>query len=43
VQPDDGVLEVNMVFTIPTEFHAPESEVVELDVGAKRAVFEKPT
>jgi hypothetical protein len=33
---------INMVFTILTEFHAPAKDVVELTVGAGRAVFEKP-
>jgi hypothetical protein len=37
-------LNANMVFVIPIEFRAPEaSEVTELVVGAKQAVFEKPT
>jgi hypothetical protein len=31
-----------MVFAILEEFRAPESEVVELTLGAERAVFEKP-
>jgi hypothetical protein len=36
-----GALEVNMVFTIPFEFRAPECEVVELMLGAERAIFEQ--
>jgi hypothetical protein len=35
-------MDVNMVFAILEEFRAPESEVVELTLGAERAVFEKP-
>jgi hypothetical protein len=31
-----------MVFTIPAEFHAPMKDVVELALGARHAVFEKP-
>jgi hypothetical protein len=31
-----------LVFVIPLEFHAPESEVADLAVGAERAMFEKP-
>jgi hypothetical protein len=33
---------VNMVFAIPVEFHALAEDVVELILGAGRAVFEKP-
>jgi hypothetical protein len=36
------VLDVNMVFEIPTEFRAPESSVAELSLGAEGAMFEKP-
>jgi hypothetical protein len=36
------VLDVNMVFEVSVEFHAPESSVVEMSLGAERAVFEKP-
>jgi hypothetical protein len=36
------VLDVNMVFVIPTKFHAPECDIVELNIGAERVVFEKP-
>jgi hypothetical protein len=35
-------MEVNMVFTILAEFHAPAEDIVELTLGAGRAVFEKP-
>jgi hypothetical protein len=35
-------MEINMVFTIPTEFRAPTEEVAELMLGAEHAVFEKP-
>jgi hypothetical protein len=35
-------MNVNMVFTIPIEFHAPTEDITELALGAKRAVFEKP-
>jgi hypothetical protein len=35
-------MDINMVFAILEEFRAPESEVVELTLGAERAVFEKP-
>jgi hypothetical protein len=36
------VLEVNMVFEISIEFRALESSVVEIILGAERAVFKKP-
>jgi hypothetical protein len=36
------MLDVNMVFVIPEEFRAPETEVTELCVGVERAVFERP-
>jgi hypothetical protein len=35
-------MEVNMVFALPAEFHAPEVEVAELVLGPKNATFEKP-
>jgi hypothetical protein len=35
-------MDVNMVFTIPVEFCAPIEDVVELALGAERAVFKKP-
>jgi hypothetical protein len=35
-------MNVNMVFTIPIEFHAPMEDIADLALGAKRAVFEKP-
>jgi hypothetical protein len=35
-------MDVNMVFMIPVEFHAPTEDVTELVLGAGRAVFEKP-
>jgi hypothetical protein len=35
-------MDVNMVFMIPTEFHAPTEDVTELALGAERAMFEKP-
>jgi hypothetical protein len=34
-------MEVNMVFVIPEEFMAPESDDAELALSAERAVFEK--
>jgi hypothetical protein len=34
-------MDVNMVFTIPAEFHAPAEDIAELTLGAGRAVFEK--
>jgi hypothetical protein len=34
-------MDINMVFTIPAEFHAPTEEVTELVLGVERAVFEK--
>jgi hypothetical protein len=40
-QTGGGTMDVNMVFIIPDEFHAPGSEVAELTLGAERAVFEK--
>jgi hypothetical protein len=35
-------MDVNMVFTIPAEFCVPTEDVVELALGAKPAIFEKP-
>jgi hypothetical protein len=35
-------MDVSMVFMILAEFHAPTKNVVELALGAERAVFEKP-
>jgi hypothetical protein len=35
-------IDINMVFTIPTEFYAPMKDVLELALGAERAMFEKP-
>jgi hypothetical protein len=35
-------MDINMVFTIPVEFHAPIEDVTELALGVERAVFEKP-
>jgi hypothetical protein len=35
-------MDVDMVLTVPTEFHVPMEDVVELALGAERAVFEKP-
>jgi hypothetical protein len=35
-------MEINMVFTMPAEFHAPIEDVAELTLGAERAMFEKP-
>jgi hypothetical protein len=35
-------MDINMVFTIPVEFHAPLEDVAELALGAERAVFDKP-
>jgi hypothetical protein len=34
-------MDINMVFTIPTEFRAPENDVADLALGAERAVFER--
>jgi hypothetical protein len=36
------LMDVNMVFMIPAEFRAPMEDIVELALGVKRAVFEKP-
>jgi hypothetical protein len=36
------LMDVNMVFTIPTEFCVPMKDVTELALGAERAVFKKP-
>jgi hypothetical protein len=41
-RPSNEAFEVNMVFTLPVEFRAPEHSVAELDLRAERAVFEKP-
>jgi hypothetical protein len=35
-------MEINMVFTNPAEFHAPERDIAELTLGAERDVFERP-
>jgi hypothetical protein len=35
-------MDINMVFTIPIEFHAPMEDIVELPLGAECAMFEKP-
>jgi hypothetical protein len=35
-------MDVNMVFTISAEFHAPTKDVAELTLGTGRAMFEKP-
>jgi hypothetical protein len=34
-------MDVNIVFMIPVEFHAPTKDVAELALGAERAMFEK--
>jgi hypothetical protein len=36
------LLDVNMVFTIPAEIHAPTKDIAELALGVEHAVFEKP-
>jgi hypothetical protein len=36
------LMDINMVFMIPTEFCAPTEDVAELALGAERAMFEKP-
>jgi hypothetical protein len=35
-------MDINMVFTTPSEFRAPTEDVAELALGAECAVFEKP-
>jgi hypothetical protein len=35
-------MDVNIFFTIPTKFRAPMEDIVELALGAERAMFEKP-
>jgi hypothetical protein len=35
-------MDVNMVFMIPAEFHAPTEDIMELALGEEHAVFEKP-
>jgi hypothetical protein len=35
-------MDINMVFTIPAEFHAPIEDMAELTLGAERTMFEKP-
>ena len=37
-----AAMDVNMVFALPAEFHAPKIEVAELVLGPKSAIFEKP-
>jgi hypothetical protein len=34
-------MEINMLFAMPAEFHAPNEDVVELMLGVERVVFEK--
>jgi hypothetical protein len=34
-------MDVNMVFIIPAEFHVPMEDVVDLELGVERVVFEK--
>jgi hypothetical protein len=36
------LMDINMVFAILVEFYAPIEDIVELALGAERAVFEKP-
>jgi hypothetical protein len=36
-----GEVDVNMVFHLPTEFGLPEQEATRLDLGAARAIFKK--
>jgi hypothetical protein len=35
-------MDVNMVFTIPTEFRVPTEDVAELALGVEHAMFEMP-
>jgi hypothetical protein len=42
VQSSGKVSEVNMVFTLPAELWAPECAVAKMNLGAERAVFERP-
>jgi hypothetical protein len=35
-------MDVNMVFTVLVEFCAPAKDIIELTLGARRVVFEKP-
>jgi hypothetical protein len=35
-------MDINMVFTLPTEFRGAEEEVTQLCLSPKEAVFEKP-
>jgi hypothetical protein len=35
-------MEVNMAFHLPDKFGLPETELVQLNLGAERAIFEKP-
>jgi hypothetical protein len=34
-------MDVNMVFIIPAKFHVPMEDVVDLELGVERVVFEK--
>jgi hypothetical protein len=43
VERSQGNVKVNMVFHLPTEFSLPEAEATRLELGAERAVFEKPS
>jgi hypothetical protein len=36
------LMDVNIIFTIPAEFHAPTEDVVELALGVECVMFEKP-
>jgi hypothetical protein len=40
--PSPTGMDINMVFTLPTEFRGIEKEVVQMCLGPKKAVFEKP-
>jgi hypothetical protein len=42
VQSSNEAMDMNMVFLVPSDFCMPESEVAEMVVGVRRAVFEKP-
>jgi hypothetical protein len=35
-------MDINMVFTLPTEFRGVEEEVIQMCLGPKEIVFEKP-
>jgi hypothetical protein len=40
--PPPTCMDINMVFTLPTEFRGAEEDVAQMCLGSKEAMFEKP-